>query len=159
MRSSSSRAGKWLFGRESQASVWDGGLVITDGGDLSVRWYSMTGDLAKIARVPMPRRAVTSGDLSDIPEVFRRNGAVAPTKPWLSGLVTGPDGEVWAQRYEWPSRERVAWFVFDETGRWLGEVQGPSRLRLTNVLEDRIIGVRTDSWGVESIRSYRLTRK
>ena len=48
------------------------------------------------------------------------------------------------------------WGLFDVDGRWLGSLSLPPRFRLTDVEEDRILGVWRDELDVERVREYQL---
>ena len=50
------------------------------------------------------------------------------------------------------------WSVFDNTGRWLGDVTMPARFMPHDIGRDYILGVARDSDGVETIVEYRLGR-
>jgi hypothetical protein len=46
--------------------------------------------------------------------------------------------------------------LFDVDGRWQGSLSLPPRFRLTDVEEDRILGVWRDELDVERVREYQL---
>lgn len=107
------------------------------------------------------------GDFSEIP---LRNPEVLPVH---TGLVAGPGGTVWVQRVG--SLEDVhpmsmntedepdgwggsSWEVFDGEGRFLGTVELPPRVRVTDVRDDRILGVRYDPTFVDELVVLEIRR-
>jgi hypothetical protein len=53
---------------------------------------------------------------------------------------------------------RRPWSVFDPTGRWLGTVEMPEGLRVTQIGPDYVVGVWQDSWDVSYVRVYRIQK-
>ncbi|MDX1578811.1 MAG: hypothetical protein R3266_10005, partial [Gemmatimonadota bacterium] len=75
----------------------------------------------------------------------------------VSGLRSGPAGGVWAREYgrpRDPPGER--WLAFDATGRILGRLRLPDRVRLRAVGEDHLIVVERDELDVEYVAIYDL---
>lgn len=107
------------------------------------------------------------GDFSEIP---LRHPEVLPVH---TGLVAGPGETVWLQRVgplgdvhpmsmntedEPDGWGGSAWEVFDGEGRFLGTVQLPSRIRVTDVRDDRILGVRYDRALVDELVVLEIRR-
>lgn len=79
--------------------------------------------------------------------------------PAYTDLLADPRGYVWVERFvaPWESDQR-AWGVFDPDGVFLGHLQVPPGLAVTDVTADHVVGVAHDDLGVPRIRVYRLER-
>ena len=113
------------------------------------------------------RRSEKRGGLFHITS-FRTDHADRVTTP-EELIRIGAQRDVWLLRnpgtlqgYEsYPPEEAVpdeAWMVFDSAGHWLGDVAMPEGFELHDVTAQGILGVHTDSLGVETIRLHRLVR-
>lgn len=81
-----------------------------------------------------------------------------PKMPVLGGMVRGLDGAFWVWPFTLTDDTAKEYLVVDGNGRPLAAVAGPARFRLREVGPDYLLGVRTDSDGVESVVQYHLTR-
>lgn len=80
--------------------------------------------------------------------------------PFAHELIVDELGYVWAQRYEMPDGPGgLEWWVFSETGRFLGSVHLPGRLRVLRISMDAIVGVWTDELGLQYVHAYSLDRR
>lgn len=70
------------------------------------------------------------------------------------------EAAIWLRPYRGRSEQGgpEAWQVLDSTGAWLGKVDVMERLQVMSVGRDLLIGVWTDSLGVEHPRVHRLRR-
>lgn len=148
------RSGAPAFGRIAQTALAGSSMVITDGGEFDIRRYHLAGGLEQVVRVALPRRVVTAAERNELPEFLARPHAVVAYKPWISGLVVGPDGELWVEEYQWQRQQQSRWFVLTAEGRWIGSVEVPARFQLTSVLHDRVMGIWRSPWGVEQVHVY-----
>lgn len=81
-------------------------------------------------------------------------------KPAYAGLLAGPGGSVWVQRYTEPDQSAPVDFeVFDSTGRWLGGVRMPSGFDPARITENGVAGIRKDENDVPQVRVYRLSAR
>lgn len=81
------------------------------------------------------------------------------TLPAYARLIIAPDGHTWAQLYAPASLLRpMVWDVFDETRRWVGQVETPKGFWPTSLSEETVAGVWFDDYGVEHVRVYHLSR-
>ncbi|MDE2773642.1 MAG: hypothetical protein OXI46_08030 [Gemmatimonadota bacterium] len=99
-------------------------------------------------------------------------GSLMPTRadhpselrPTYSDLLVDDEGNLWLQRYDDPflahytESEPQRWSVFDQEGRWLGELTMPPRFSLSSVARGLAIGVARDQLDVETIRFLRLRK-
>ena len=85
-------------------------------------------------------------------------------RPTYSDLLVDDEGNLWLQRYDDPflahytEPEPQRWSVFDQEGRWLGELTMPPRFYLNSVARGFAIGVARDQLDVETIRFLRLRK-
>jgi hypothetical protein len=89
----------------------------------------------------------------------------AATLPVTRSIVADAVHNIWAQEYGTAARALGVdmagddlWNVFDPVGEWLGAVAIPSRLRVTDIGDDYVLGVWEDEMGVQSVRQYRLVK-
>jgi hypothetical protein len=86
-----------------------------------------------------------------------------------SGFRFDGEGNLWVRRarrepllarisQERPLRPPERWFVFDPSGRWLGEVETPEGLVVKAISGGRVLGVAWDEFDVEEVRGYRIER-
>jgi hypothetical protein len=142
-----------------------------------VRFYDRAGDLRRIVRRERERKPVTE----EVKEAYKTGfldylgkeqgmDAVAQMAPMLDAAVFAeevpyfgtvlldPIGFLWVQDYSTPFFLNRTWSVFDPSGQWLGEVQMPSGLRVTDIGEGYVLGVTMDDVGVQYLQSFRLER-
>ena len=81
-------------------------------------------------------------------------------RPAYAQLRVDAEAAIWLRPYLGRSEQGgpEAWQVLDSTGTWLGTVDVMERLRVASVERDVLIGVWTDSLGVEHPRVHRLRR-
>jgi hypothetical protein len=78
--------------------------------------------------------------------------------PAYDRMLIDRDGALWLREYRAPPDVRVAWNVFDRSGRWLTRVDLPAQLDVRDIGADYLIAITRDSLDVELVRLYRLTR-
>lgn len=77
----------------------------------------------------------------------------------IERLLVDDRDYLWVEQFRPPWEERPRWWVFNATGRWLGEVQVPLGLRILEIGSDYVLGHRRDENGVEYVSLYTLTRR
>ncbi|GMR13637.1 MAG: hypothetical protein BMS9Abin29_1849 [Gemmatimonadota bacterium] len=65
---------------------------------------------------------------------------------------------LWVSEYVPFTDSPERWFVFNPLGAWLGVVSMPDGFRPYRLGEDWLLGVRVDTFGVERIARYSLTK-
>lgn len=86
-----------------------------------------------------------------------------------SGFRFDGEGNLWVRRarrepllarvsQERPLRPPERWFVFDPSGRWLGEVETPEGVVVKAISGGLVLGVAWDELDVEELRVYRIER-
>lgn len=78
--------------------------------------------------------------------------------PVYRRLLVDADDNIWVEQYRTDWEEERRWWVFDSTGRWLGEPQVPTDIDLREVGTDYLIGVRTGENDVEELVVLHLLR-
>jgi len=106
------------------------------------------------------RRAVERQDVPPHMPAFAMEMAVdAARNLWVREYETAaPVFHSYRNIPEMRSGDTSPWSVFDDGGGWLGVVRLPSRLRVTQIGEDFVLGVHTDDLGIETVRTYALDR-
>lgn len=77
--------------------------------------------------------------------------------PALATIKIDRLGYIWAQRYKLPWEDKLQWDVLEPSGRWLGTLELPPGLRITDIGEDYLLGYRYKE-GVQHIVKYSLNR-
>lgn len=149
-------------------------LVLIDGKLPQVREYDAEGGLRRILRVEMGKRQATARDLDGYVEVQRRRmrtrGGAAQIEeairalPWrrempvFDEILVDMGGFTWVRLYGFDPAVSRRWVVFTPEGMALGMVETPPGLEVQQVGDDFILGVTSDSLGVEHVRRHRLRR-
>jgi hypothetical protein len=160
-------AGRQAVGR---ATVWH-----ADGSTWELREVDLSGSVLRIARLDRPLEKVTGTDTMAFQQAALRQLApgvgeaaalrevesyrYASTFPTVSDLVVDLEGNVWAKSYRWfdlgaPER----WSVFDPAGRFLGDVEMPSRLEVYEIGAAYVLGRITNGRGAEAVSVYELLK-
>lgn len=72
-------------------------------------------------------------------------------RPAFRKLLRGPDGSIWAQRYEPPQNEALLWWVVSEQGAFRGMVKLPERSDILSFSEHFMVLLRLSELDVPSI--------
>lgn len=165
------------FARRGQDASADDVWVHGDQSSREFQVRSADGTLRRIVRWSGPDLGITEGavraeverrvrDLEG-DEVSQRRFLLQLTppdsRPAHGAIHLAPDGVVWVETAPGMTEDDIpfeppGWHLFDPDGRWLGTVESPGRFRLTQVLEDRVVGVRLDDLDVEHVE-VRPTRR
>lgn len=78
-------------------------------------------------------------------------------RPAVSAAILGQDGTVWL-RLEQERSGKAQWVLLSSLGRDLGTVELPSSIRLMDATASRVVGVRTDSDGVDHVMWMNVDR-
>jgi hypothetical protein len=81
------------------------------------------------------------------------------TLPFVQALLADPDGNLWVQEATSPADESARFAVVDSTGRLLGRVAMPARLKPTAIGADAVFGVWSDADEVQHVRSYPIRKR
>ena len=172
------------LGRNGYAMAFSGRAEFAAGGNLA--WYGhssrfelvghdRSGSVLRIVRVDRVPRAVTQAEIDESraaveeslrgmsgPAVERiRATEFASTHPVHDRLLSDEAGNLWVERYRSDPVEDSGtreWDVFDDEGRLIGFLATPGDFRITWSGAQFVLGVHSDSLGVETVRMYRLDR-
>ena len=78
------------------------------------------------------------------------------TLPAYVRLLFGADGELWAQRHRALCTSPLRWDVFAADGPYLGRVEVPASLWITEIRRGQVLGVHVDELGIERVQAYEL---
>jgi len=78
--------------------------------------------------------------------------------PTFDGLLVDRTGHLWVEQYQPFWKESHTWSILSPDGEWLGDMETPSALRITEIGADYILGVWKDEMDVEFVRMYALDR-
>lgn len=97
----------------------------------------------RLRTVPPDRRDLAEGMLEGLvfPEVL----------PFYRRILLDAGDNICVERYRTDWEDEGRWWVFDPTGRWLGEPQVPPDIDIREVGIDYLIGVQTDEYDVEEV--------
>lgn len=140
-----------------------------------IRWYGMTGDLARIVRWDRDRTAVTpeivsamvTANTEGIEDAERRRTneevyaklPVPERLPPYGGMHLDRAGRLWVQEFEIPGDDPATeWVVFDPAGAAIGRITLPARFSALAIGEDWILGRAVDELDIEYVRMFGLSR-
>lgn len=163
------------FGRGVQIEASPRGVLTASSYDNEVRVYDASSELERIIRnVAPPGPPVMAEEVAALEErmlegwsgPMREAGErayeampAASTHPPFRAAYFGTDGSVWlGLRSALTDDEDIPAIVYGPDGMRLGGALLPSALRVTEISLDHVLGVWTDSLGVESVRSYTIER-
>ena len=166
----------WITGRGNEVFVSQGSearLMALDRDGVVLR--EVTWDVEPTTSPEEALRVVVDSAVSRVPEEDRASyravldEAPAPQLPALAGLIVDELGFVWIRPYE-PLRHAAVlgglgrpgpggvWRVLSPEGVQVSEVSMPEELEPSQITSDRVVGIRRDDLGVESVQVYRLVR-
>ena len=158
------------FGRKPHFLPVGNGVVFGSGDSYELREYT-NGQLRRIVRRQQEPVPVTGAEIQafkerwvgSVPSEQRlRLQRIADEMPYPATLpahgrlLSAGEGSLWVQQYAASAESPETWDRFDEQGRWAGTVVLPPGLRATQAGLDFVLGISTDSVGVERVVLYRL---
>ena len=161
-----------LFAKAAVVTTWGNRIYRGNANAMQVEELSSSGQLLRILRLPdypldltpgtiEAERRVRLGDnphplireiVDQLPDPERR--------PAYRQIVVDATGAIWLRPFLDRSElgRAEAWLVLDSDGTWLGYVDVLAGLGIMRLEGDVLMGVWTDSLGVEHPRVYRLRR-
>jgi hypothetical protein len=178
VQQSGAGVGVWTVPFSVGGAVAGGGGRLVTGDPAAPRWTARDtlGRVVQVVSFPAERRPLRDEDWvrareASIPEgaeparreaVAEAYGAMERPADWpvFQDLLLDDRGHVWVRRFQAPGTldEPGRWWVFTGEGRLLGQVSTPAALAVHAIVGDRIVGVATDSLGVERVRAHRIRR-
>ena len=170
------------LGRNGYAIAFGGRAQFAAGGNLVWHGHSSrfelvghdrSGAVRRVVRVDRVSRAVTQAEIDEsrvaVEESLRgRSGPAveriratefASTHPVHGRILTDEGGNLWVERYRSDLVEDSGvreWDILDAAGGLTGYLAIPESFRVTYIGERFVLGVHSDSLGVETVRMYRL---
>ena len=162
-----------LFAVQIHAAVSGDRIAIGNGDEYAVSVFDPSGALAAVYRRVIPREKLPEAWITtlidssvgmqrpqDQPAV-RRTLEDMPRReyvPAYTSLLFDQLGWLWVARTIGPSDATRPWDVFDPTGRFQGTLTLPAAVRVTQIDQEYILGVRADANQVEYVVLYELAR-
>jgi hypothetical protein len=163
------------FSTQLVTAARDSLAIIANTGDYRLGLYRPNGTLAQEIRRTWIPEPVTDEVISRYLEAmsrryppgqeaardayvqFLKESPYPSSLPALGGVLVSRDGSLWVEAYRPQGDERPERFsVFDQSGRWVGDVRMPARFTTQTVHPDRVAGVWRDPDDIEHARVYRL---
>jgi hypothetical protein len=160
-------------------------LFVGFGAQYAIRVFSKDGRLQRIIHRRWTPTRVASGETDRYAEAWgkrwiRATGAeydrqlrefrqnpFAEVVPAISQIIADRSGRLWVREARVADASATGslgqmplvpstWNVFDTAGRWLGNVTTPPRLFVQEIGADYLLGIASDSDGVQTVVMYRL---
>lgn len=158
-----------LFAATSGSRIWYG----ESDADSLILYNAHDGRRSTI-RLPILRRRPLPGTIEAERKAELADARDAQTRSWISAkysaqrlpralpffqqLLPGPGGEVWVREHTASRADSVRYLVIDSNGVPRAWVSAPPRTSIRDVGLDYILVVHEDDDGVETLRTYRLSR-
>lgn len=131
--------------------------------------FNSDGDLVQRITWDQPRKKVRETDKEEfqgqLNEAERdriyRGVPYSEYFPFYSEIFVDDEFNLWVREHVpgYKFREsRGFWRVFDFSGRHIANVRSPPGLFVSDVEDDRLVGVVRDSYGVEHVRVYDIVK-
>jgi hypothetical protein len=78
--------------------------------------------------------------------------------PIFHGLLVDRTGHLWVEDYKPFWDDSHTWTILSPGGAWLGNMETPAAMRVTEIGPDYVLGVWRDELGIEYVKQYRLNR-
>jgi hypothetical protein len=168
-RSGGYSIGPHPFGRGVVFALTPEAVFIGTGESFEVSVLDREGSLIQKLRVPTEDLTVTpaildmyrggglSEDEADVRSMLSEAETPMPEGlPAYTGIRIDPDRNLWVRRFPLPGLVEARWGVFAATGEFLGHLDLPPRLRLSDLGRDWILGIDTDDLGIDRVQLYGL---
>ena len=144
-----------------------------EGIEASIERRSNDGVLSRVVRWAIPERRVSDEDRSRYRQAYSvgprhydpaawarylRETPFPERMPLYQRLLVDAQRNLWAERYRTPWEEGSSWYVFDEQGVWLGEVDTPPGLHIFEIGTNYVLGRYRDELDVQSVVMIPLDR-
>lgn len=163
------------LGKLPAAAVDGRAFYFSSGEDHEVAVFSEDGEPVRLIRWAGPALGLSREELDafkaaqmdNAPEspgprsAWRRAVDEAPypsSLPAIRRMLIDEPGQLWVQEYQRPVAETLNWFVFDSAGHWVTTVPMDARFRASEIGADYVLGIHTDTLGVERVQLWPLAR-
>jgi len=162
------------FGGQDLMALGPGRVALSDGAAYDIAVAEIDGRQWRVRRT-IERRTVSADDVARFIDDYvarypqerqrdvrsRFDGVTPPSvMPTHAALEFDAIGDLWVEsfRLRWDHESPRMWSVFAPDGRWLCDVRIPEGLRVYEIGDDYVVGVETDTLGVEFVRVYELLK-
>ncbi|HUE97046.1 MAG TPA: hypothetical protein VMN39_10320 [Longimicrobiaceae bacterium] len=165
--------GRPPFAKVPSTWVQAGRFYYGSGDRYEIAVYGLDGALVELVRKAVPNRPVTPA-MREADQERRRAAASTRTEPKtrpagdelpypdslpaFRQLRLDREGWLWVQDYGLPGEMLSSWSVFDPAGRWVTDLQLPTRWRILDIGPDYILALMRDEMDVESVHKFGLVR-
>lgn len=157
-------------------ALWGRCVFMSSAEDRSIFVFSSEGEPVTTFQGPGSPRSVTQEHVeswldfkltvNNVPEEerqeTRRRLATYPhpaTLPYYSHMVADQWGHIWLQEYSPPDGLGRRWYVLSQSGRLLGEVTMPKRMRAFEITEDGVLARTLGELDEEMVELFPLSRR
>lgn len=166
-----SDAGFHPLARVTQVAIGGGSVWIGTADDWEIRQYDLDGLLLRRFRRPgdpQPLdpdrvRELLDRELETLPPRMREfwRGRLGPddnppSLPAYDAFLADSQGRLWVRAYAPAGTGGNDWSVFDQEGRWLGEMTLPGTFEPLDIGPDRLLGMELDELDQPRVSVYRL---
>jgi len=162
------------FGGNTMVAASGARLLVADNARYEIAEHGRDGGLTRLIRRSAEPEPVTEEDRRDFRErQLARTSAASrfrdaqaemlkslpfpERKSWFQEVRLDPEGNAWVQRHAAPGGD-TPWDVFDPAGRFLGTVDVPSGLRVTQIGAGFVVGAWLDELDVPRVRVHRIEK-
>ena len=155
--------------------AWESGHVFLGSGDEpEIEVWDPDGSMVRLIRWDAERRLVGDREIAEYREEFLasyqdpdqkrfwegwlREVPFPDALPTFDGLLVDRTGHLWVERYQPFWDDSRTWSILSPDGLWLGDLDTPPALRITEIGADYVLGVWKDEMDVEFVRMYALDR-
>lgn len=165
------------FGPATVVAAAEDRIVVGDNSAYELRLLAPDGSPAAVVRrvdaVPRPVRpedlaAKLESRLAALPDVEEIRAGIRAmfeqvpppsAMPFFRAIRVDPNGNLWVRAYAPPQEPQTRWDVFDPDGRWLGGVDAPPGLEITEIGADYAVGIVRDEMDVEYVQVHALVKE
>ena len=153
------------FGPQPVQAVLGGRLVYGAADEPLLLVLNERGDTSLTIRQGLDPRPVTSdllrlyaSEFIDVGSPFQqmtenmvRDAPFPEALPYYESAFADRDGRLWIREYRRLSEDRVRWFVIEESGEWLAELDLEPAVRLVDATGHSVLLIVTDQLGIQRI--------
>lgn len=164
-------SGPHPFGRAASFAISGDEVFVGTGEKMEVQAYGLDGTLRRIFRGPVEDLTIRAEHLDayreqslrNVPDERRpererqlRDMPMPERFPAFTDLRMDPDGRIWVHLFQRPGTEEQRWGVFAADGTYLGGVEMPPDLTITEIGSDYVLGVHLGEMDVQRVRLHRI---
>jgi hypothetical protein len=155
--------------------AWDPGHALLGlGGEAEIEVWDPDGSLDRVIRWGSEPRSVGDQEIAKYREEllasyedpnqkrfwqgWLREVPFPDAFPTFDNLLIDSTGHLWVEQFTPSWEESRTWTILSPEGEWLGDLDTPPALRITEIGTDYVLGVWRDELDVEYVRMYALDR-